>query len=755
MADIGKMTVLIVSSDVGRESSKGRMLEAIKRELESADVSVKAYVSSDSVKIGLRVLGNGADAMMVDWNLQDAPEIVRSMRSVDPDIGIFLMIDPESIDTVPHGILPDVSEYLWILGDTPSFIAGRVEASMRRYRKAILPPMFKRLVEFSEDYEHSWHTPGHTAGTAFLKSPVGRLFHNFFGDRLFRSDLSVSVRELGSLLGHSGPIGEAERYAAKVFGADTTFFVTNGTSASNRIVGTAMAAPGDVVIIDRNCHKSVEHAITSGRTVPVYLLPVRNRYGIMGPIPAGSMSAEAIRSAVAGNRLIGDGDAGPALATLTNSTYDGISYDAVRVTGILGETVDCIHFDEAWHGYARFNGFYAGRYAMFPDGRPPEERPTVISTQSTHKVLAALSQASMIHIKNGRRAVVPALFNESYMMHVSTSPSYAILASLDVSSKMMDSGGRSLTRDSLEEAVRFRQTMARLGDSIASGDPADWWFGMWQPETVRLPSETEERLFTEVPARTLAGEPDCWLLRPGDAWHGFGDLEEGWAMLDPAKVTVLTPGIGEDGGHSGFGIPAAIVVAFLRQRGIVCEKSGDYNMLFLFTMGVTNGKWGTLVSVLSDFKRLFDADETLDDMLPDLVSAHPGRYSGMRISQLAEEMHGHMASARQTQIANEACSAIPEQAMTPADAYACLVRGEVEPVAIGDACDRIAATGIVPYPPGIPLLMPGERTGCDQGSVLGYLRALESFDGRFPGFEHESHGVSVIDGVHTIYCIKE
>jgi arginine decarboxylase len=171
-------------------------------------------------------------------------------------------------------------------------------------------------------------------------------------------------------------------------------------------------------------------------------------------------------------------------------------------------------------------------------------------------------------------------------------------------------------------------------------------------------------------------------------------------------------------------------------------------------MGVTNGRWGTLVAALSDFKRLFDTDELLDDMLPDLVAAHPQRYAGMGVAQLAAEMHGQMRARRQTQTANAACATVPEPAMTPAEAYTRLVRGEVEQVPVADACGRIAATGIVPYPPGIPLLMPGELTGCDRGSVLGYLRALEEFDRRFPGFGHESQGVTATDSGYRIHCIR-
>ncbi len=753
MREISKLSVMIVSSHVGNPTPKGKALEAIKTELESSDVHVRMSPSLEGLGKGMRAMSSGIDALVIDW-CPEAVTVINGLRRMDPDLGIFLMTDPDSLSSIPFDVLSKVNEYIWALGDTPSFIAGRIEASMRRYRKELLPPMFKSLVEFSEDYEYSWHTPGHTAGTAFLKSPVGRLFYDFFGEQLFRSDLSISVGELGSLLDHSGPIGDAEKYASKVFGSDMSFFVTNGTSTSNRVVHVAITSPGEVEVVDRNCHKSLEHAITMSHSIPVYMIPTRNRYGILGPILPAEMSPDNIASKVESSVLTKDvRNKRPSMAVVTNSTYDGVCYNAARVEEILGGCTDCVHFDEAWYGYARFNPLYVQRFAMRDDDLPADERPTVFATQSTHKLLAALSQASMIHIKQGRRKVDPALFNEAFMMHASTSPQYAIIASLDVSSKMMGSGGSMLTQDSIDEAVRFRQTMARIKRSFESNGN-DWWFGMWQPDKVTLPEGKEVR-FCDVPEEVLETEPECWVLHPGDAWHGFGNIEEGWAMLDPIKVTVLTPGMGCDGEHSEFGIPAAVVLAFLDQRGIVNEKSGDYNILFLFSMGVTNGKWGTLVSELFEFKRLFDSDVLLEDVLPDLIAEYPDRYGGMTLQELAREMHEQIRSTRQTQVANEACAVLPEQVMTPADAYTELVKGNVEHVKIDDLDNRIVATGIVPYPPGIPLLMPGERTGPRTGPILAYLCALEEFDRRFPGFEHDSHGVEVIDGDYYVYCIKE
>ena len=720
--------------------------------LNESDIDVMYESDPDIGFNSTRMLSAGMDAVIVDRGMKGSDRIISEIREADKDISIFLMTVPSALNDISLDIVSKVDEFLWVEGDSPSFMAGRIAAACRRYRKEILPPMFESLVRFSEDYEYSWHTPGHTAGTAFLKSPVGRLFYDFFGEQLFRSDLSISVGELGSLLDHSGPIGESEKYASEVFGSDMTMYVTNGTSTSNRVVHMSVTPPGGIEVVDRNCHKSIEHALTFNHSFPVYMLPTRNGLGIMGPIPRSRMDADFIRNAIAQSPLIiGEKkNSKPDIAVVTNSTYDGICYDAEAVEAVLGKSTDCIHFDEAWYGYARFNPIYSGRYAMRDS--VPKGGPTVYATQSTHKLLAALSQASMIHMRAGRHPVDRDLFNESFMMHASTSPQYAILASLDVSTKMMDSNGFRLTQDSIDEAVRFRQMMARIKTQTSKDS---WWFTVWQPETVQIPGKLTKTRFEDVPVDILTRNRDCWLLRKEDKWHGFTDIEDGWGMLDPIKVTVLTPGLDAMGNYSEFGIPAALVVAFLDERGIVNEKSGDYNILFLFSMGVTNGKWGSLVSEFYEFKRLFDSDALVKDVLPKTYAAHPERYEGVTIRTLAREMHLYMMDHRQTDLGNKASSSLPKQVMTPSGAYALLVRGDVEHVRVDDAKGRVAATGIVPYPPGVPILMPGERIGDENDPILEYMHTLQEFDRRFPGFEHDSHGIEVIDGDYYMYCVKE
>jgi arginine decarboxylase len=579
-----------------------------------------------------------------------------------------------------------------------------------------------------------------------LRSPVGRAFHEYFGEPLFRSDLSISVGELGSLLDHSGPIGAGERYAAHVFGADRTYYVTNGTSTSNRVVMNAVVARGQIVLADRNCHKSVEHGLSLTGGVPVYLRPYRNHLGLIGPIPPEALTAQAIAETIAASSLAAGVAEKPALAIVTNSTYDGLCYNAARVEELLGSTVDRVLFDEAWFGYARFNPLYAGRFAM--RGDPAELRrdgPSVFATQSTHKLLAALSQASMIHIREGRAKVEHARFNEAYMMHASTSPQYAIIASNDVSAAMMEgAAGQRLTGEAIAEAISFRQTMARLEADFAGRE--QWFFAIWQPGQVR--DGATEVGFAEAPAALLAEAQSCWMLEPGAAWHGFPALEPGYCMLDPIKVTIATPGIDAGGVLAETGIPGPVLTAYLAERGIIAEKTTNFSILFLFSIGVTRGKWGSLVNALLDFKRDYDANAALARVMPVFAGNHAAAYGGLGLRDLAQSMFSAMRRGRMAELLREANNFLPVPVLTPAAAYDRLVRGDGRTVDLAGLGGGVAATAIVPYPPGIPLVMPGEGFGPEDGPVLRYLAALQEFSGAFPSFSLDTHGIETICGAY-------
>lgn len=755
--------VLVINDNLNEASAQGHAIRALVADLRERDVDV---VTSLGAEDGALIFSSDSSfqAVVLDWDLgtgerhEAASSSLAHIRSRNARIPIFLLADRTIASSIPVEAMQQADDFIWLLEDTTDFICGRIFSATERYRQQVLPPMFAALVRFSQTYEYSWHTPGHTGGTAFLKSPAGRAFFEFFGEELFRSDLSISVGDLGSLLDHSGPIGAGEKYAATVFGAHRTYYVTNGSSTSNRVILMASVTRDQVALCDRNCHKSAEHAMTLSGAIPTYLMPVRNRYGIIGPIPPESLTKEAIRKSIKSNKLVGkDIDPTPQHAIITNSTYDGLCYNVARVEDLLGQSVDRLHFDEAWYGYARFNPLYKDRHAMHGDIKDHDaSKPTVFATQSTHKLLAALSQASMIHVRDGRNPIDHARFNEAFMMHASTSPNYAIIASNDVSAAMMDGpGGEALTTESIQEAVAFRQLMSRLHTEFS--DKGDWFFNSWQPDFIKVRSgkKVTKVAFHDASPELLVTDPSCWVLHPGETWHGFDRLDDDYCMLDPIKVSVVTPGVATTGGLEKTGIPASVVTAYLGRQGVVVEKTTDFTILFLFSIGITKGKWGTLVNALLDFKRDYDSNAPLTSVLPDLVQAYPNRYGDMGLKDLSNQMFDAMEKFRTTEFLSKGFSVLPRPDLSPVEAYERLVKNQVERVPLSKLAGRTVATGVVPYPPGIPLLMPGENAGPDDGPLIGYLRALQSFDVEFPGFTHDTHGVEVENGEYEIYCIKQ
>ncbi|MDO5603686.1 MAG: Orn/Lys/Arg decarboxylase N-terminal domain-containing protein [Paracoccus sp. (in: a-proteobacteria)] len=626
---------------------------------------------------------------------------------------------PKAMDALRnlHGIL-------YLYEDTVPFLARQVMRAAEDYTNHLLPPFFKALVHHAERSAYSWHTPGHAGGTGFLQAPAGYALHEFFGENTVRSDLSISVPELGSLLDHTGPIKDAEAYAAKVFGADHSYFVTNGTSTANKIVWHSMAGRDDLVIVDRNCHKSLLHILIMTGATPIYFMPSRNDYGTIGPISLDQFSPDSIRKKIEDSPLVRDKDANVRIAVVTNSTYDGLCYNAEKIKDVASNQVDALHFDEAWYGYAAFHEFYAGRHAMgVPRGHPRADHTLVFATQSTHKLLAAFSQASMIHIQEAEnRKIDTTRFNDAFMMHGSTSPHYGIIASLDVSSAMMEgSSGRAIVQETHDEAMQFRRAIAALGADL--GDD-NWWFRVWQPEGLDL---------TKTP------ETADWVLEPNASWHGFGNVADDYMMLDPIKVTLLTPGLGKGAKLDGTGIPAAVVTKYLWERGMVVEKTGLYSFLILFSLGITRGKWSSMVDALADFKADYDANTPLEKTLPSIAAAGGTAYAGWGLRDLCDALHACYRDNDTAIAMNAMYTELPVPVMKPADAYDRLVHGQVEPVAIDDLKGRVTAVMIVPYPPGIPLIMPGERFSTD--SIIDYLKFARDTDEHFPGFEADIHGL--------------
>ncbi len=454
-------------------------------------------------------------------------------------------------------MMEKVDEFAWILEDTPDFIAGRAIAAMNRYRKNLLPPLMSALMKYDDIHEYSWAAPGHQGGVGFTKTPAGQRFYNYYGEGIFRTDMGIERGSLGSLLDHTGYFGESERYAAKVFGAHQSYSLVTGTSGSNRTIMSACMNEDDLVICDRNCHKSIEQGLMLSGARPVYLVPTRNRYGIIGPIFPDQLSKSVLDKRAKEYSLTKDyADQRATYAVLTNCTYDGLCYNAKRAQDILAESSDRIHFDEAWYGYARFNPIYEDHYAMRGEPVDDPDAPTVFATHSTHKLLNALSQASWLHVRNGKGAISYERFNQAYMMHATTSPLYAISASNDIAASQMDGNrGHSLTLEVIREAVDFRQAMGRLYREYNQN--GDWFFKPWNAETVKDPESGQTYAFEDAPADLLCTSQDAWVMHPGDNWHGFHDMPADWCMLDPIKVSILAPGMGDDGNLLDSGVPAA------------------------------------------------------------------------------------------------------------------------------------------------------------------------------------------------------
>lgn len=680
--------------------------------------------------------------------VEDYEKFIQIFRARNPSAPLFLVSEKNITDHIPLNIIKEVNEYIYLFSETAEFTANRIYTLVHRYAANLLPPYFKTLKNFTEDGDYYWDCPGHMGGMAYLKHPVGIDFINFFGENMMRADIGVATAEMGDYLIHAGPPKKSEEIAAKLFGADWTFYGVSGSSGSNRIVAQAAVATDEIAVVDRNCHKSLNHGLTLSNARPVYLKPTRNAYGLIGPIPTKRLKKDSIDGLIKNSALAaGAVDQNPAYAVVTNCTYDGFCYNVNDVVKHLGASAPRIHFDEAWYAYARFHPLYKNRYAM--DVQDTPDRPTIFAVQSTHKMLPALSMASMIHVKPSARAPLNYDdFNDAFMMHGTTSPFYPIIASIDVAVSMMQGdSGPSLVQESIEEAIAFRKAVVSVKRQLKEeeGESA-WFFDVLQPTEVKDPATGKSFSFEDAPVSLLSQDQQCWQLKPEDKWHGFAaeDLADTDSMLDPVKVTITCPGINTDGQYEAQGIPGYLITKFLDDRRIEIARTGDYTVLILFSVGITKGKWGTLIESLLTFKKLYDTDALAIDAIPSLKGKSP-RYETLTLKQLCQEMHDKMRELELMKHINEAVNSDPEAVMTPAVAYQKVVRYKAEHIRLDDFSGRIAASMLVPYPPGIPVLMPGERLPKDDRGIIGYLRALQEFDKIFPGFEHEIQGVNVDD----------
>ena len=744
--------ILIVSNQFDTRNDESFRLRELTHELEAEHECkiVPCLSYEDAIELLLRRTDFGA--AVIDWDINrtnpDArhtpASVLSAIRKRNLKIPVFLLTDWLEASDIPLEVINQLTGCLWKTSDTIEFLAGRIERHLVKYVKGLYPPFFGKLIDYSEEYKYAWHTPGHMGGTGFLRNPSGVALFKFFGENIFRSDLSISAPELGSLLEHSGVIGDAEKNSARVFGADLTYYVLNGTSNVNQIIWRSVALPNDIVFVDRNCHKSLNYSIVNTDTFPIYMKPRRNRWGIMGPVRLSELTQKAISQKIKKREII-PGKNRPEklkIAALTNSTYDGVCYNVKILKKALEPVAENIHFDEAWYAYAKFYPIYDGFFGMAGDEKS-DKTPPIYVAQSTHKLLTAFSQASMLHVKNGgSKKVCPQELNEAYMMHASTSPQYNMIASLDVATRMMEDSGESMWKDVIMMAVGLRKTVAKISHELKERNPNDWFFEIWQPRKVKIGGETVD--FENAPAAYLASTQSAWILSPDDDWHGFEGIEENYAMLDPIKLTFITPGINPDGSMADDGIPAAVVTNYLQGEGIVCEKTDYYSFLLLNSLGTNRAKQETLLSALLHFKNLYDTNAPMEEAMPHFTQKYP-KYEGVGLRDHCRQIHEFIKKRGLLRLMHESFDAMPDQAMKPSDAYRNLVGKNVEFVELKDLFGRIPAVMIVPYPPGIPMLMGGEIVNKKSRAVFEYLKAREAFENEFCGYGSEIHGIEKIE----------
>lgn len=618
-----------------------------------------------------------------------------------------------------------------------------IESAATQYEKKMLPPFFKALTDYVKRGNIQFDCPGHQGGQYFRKHPAGRYLYDFYGENVFRSDICNADVALGDLLIHEGPAVDAEQNAARIYNADKTYFVMNGTSASNNVVVGSLVSPGDLILFDRNNHKSVYNsALVQNGGTPVYLETGRNPFGFIGGIDAHCFDEKYIRDEI---RKVdpekADLERPFRLAVIQLGTYDGTIYNARQVVDKIGHLCDYILFDSAWVGYEQF-------IPMMRDCSPlllelNENDPGIFVTQSVHKQQAGFSQASQIHkkdshIKGQRRYVDHKRFNNSFMLYASTSPFYPLYSTLDVNAKMQEGeAGKRLWADCIRLGVESRKSVLKNCSMIKPF----------------LPPVVNGKKWEDYETDEIVDNIDFFRFVPGEKWHAFEGYGENQYFVDPNKFMLTTPGINaESGEYEEFGIPATILANYLREVGIIPEKNDLNSILFLLTPAETSTKMENLVSQIVKFEKLVESDAPLNEVLPSLYNKNINRYKGYTIRQLCQEMHDFYknSDAKTYQKKLFRSEYLPERGMvydknsttprvmTAQDAKWALVRNNAKLVPLENIVGEIALEGALPYPPGVFCVVPGE-VWSETAKI--YFTILQDGINQFPGFAPEIQGV--------------
>lgn len=576
-----------------------------------------------------------------------------------------------------------------------------------------LPPFTKALLDFAKEARDDFCTPGHHSGALFEEIPEGRTFVSSLGEGAFAADISDSSSVIGDPSSHEGVSGEAEALAASVYGSDRCFFVLGGTSASNRIAISALVSEGDLILFDRNNHKSASQAaLAAAGGLPVYLASERNESGIIGGLTEETLDPARLREKAA--KL--SPDAGKKqrpyrLACLQLSTYDGLFLNAKEIIRRIGPLCDYILFDGAWAGYENFLPLLQGSAVLtFPLAK---DDPGILVTQSVHKQLAGFSMTSQLHKKDSHlrgmaRYLEDDVLQAAYLMHISTSPYYPLLAGLEMNAYLHQKKGKELWQKAAITATELKKSILKRCRFL-------------RPFTASMVRDAFWETYT---AEDILSDPAFFAISPKDTWHGFSHIAGNLYLTDPCKV-LLTTGP----------LPAPLLSHWLESRHVTVEKSDFHTLLFLVEPSDRQEKCERLLSLFEECETAYEANAPMSSFAPD-VTCLPGEglkdYSLRYMDFLEKEQASRLS---QTLFVEDH---FPKAALTGRSAHQAFLKGERERVPLCEAKGRVSLEMILPYPPGITVLEPGE-VWTDE--VLSYFLFLQKYSSTFPDFSPEILGV--------------
>lgn len=590
-----------------------------------------------------------------------------------------------------------------------------------------LPPFTKALLDFAKEARDDFCTPGHHSGALFEEIPEGRTFVSSLGEGAFTADISDSSSVIGDPSAHEGVSGEAEALAASVYGSDRCFFVLGGTSASNRIAISALVSEGDLILFDRNNHKSASQAaLAAVGGLPVYLASERNESGIIGGLTEETLDPARLREKAA--KL--SPDAGKKqrpyrLACLQLSTYDGLFLNAREILRRIGPLCDYILFDGAWAGYENFLPLLQGSAVLtFP---LTKDDPGILVTQSVHKQLAGFSMTSQLHKKDSHlrgmaRYLEDDVLQAAYLMHISTSPYYPLLAGLEMNAYLHQKKGRELWQKAAITATELKKSILKHCRLL-------------RPFTAPM---VRAASWEAHPTEEILSDPAFFAISPKDSWHGFSHIAENLYLTDPCKV-LLTTGP----------LPAPLLSHWLERRHVTVEKSDFHTLLFLIEPSDRQEKCERLLSLFEECETAYEANAPMSSFAPD-VTCLPGEglkdYSLRCMDFLEKEQASRLS---QTLFAEDH---FPKAALTGRSAHQAFLKGARERVPLPKAKGRVSLEMILPYPPGITVLEPGE-VWTDE--VVSYFLFLQKYKSAFPDFSPEILGVHGNGNDAYVWVLKE